>query len=77
MIFGRRIAHVVSDSCRELEVKAILCVTENRSVEPVVVDELGKHHETQTLRVHRGNRRQVISRPSDAQSQTGLHGLDV
>jgi stage III sporulation protein SpoIIIAA len=47
--------------------KAIFCVTENHSIEAVVVDELGEHAETQTLRVHLGDSRQVIRRPSDAQ----------
>ncbi len=53
--------------------EAIFRATEDHSVEAVVVDELGEHQEAQTPRVHRGNRRQIIGRPSDSQSQTGVH----
>jgi hypothetical protein len=50
---------------------------EHDSVESIVIHELSENTKAKAIRVHLGNAREVVSRPSHPQYRVSFHGQEV
>src|ERR1700730_12979361 len=66
-------ADLMSSLRGELDVIGLLRMTENYAVKAAVIFKLSEHVEAKALRIHLGNRGQVVGRPDYSHRRTRLH----
>src|SRR5882672_9184044 len=73
MVLGWCDANLVPALRREFQMIGMPRMSENRTVETLMIRELGEDREAEAACVHVGNRRQVVRRASDAHDVITIH----